>query len=67
MSDELGTGNLTLTPPKAKRKSRKLTWNERQYGAGMVAGVWLGICIGIPLDAVMAIAAKWFVTWLTAW
>lgn len=67
MSDELGTGNLTLTPSKAKRKSRKLTWNERQYGAGMVAGVWLGICIGIPLDAVMAIAAKWFVTWLTAW
>ena len=66
MGDELGTGNLTLTPPKAKRKSRKLTWNERQYGAGLVAGTFIGIAIGVPLDAALAVLAKLFVGWLTA-
>lgn len=57
------------TLPKAKRtrKARKLTWNERQYGAGLVAGIGIGICIGIPLDAALAVLAKWFVTWLTTW
>ena len=67
MGDESGTGNLTLTPPKAKRKSRKLTWNERQYGAGLVAGIFIGIAIGVPLDAALAVLAKLFVGWLTAW
>ena len=59
--------SIGLQPPKRKRKARKLTWNERQYGAGLVAGIGVGICIGIPLDAVLAVAAKWFVTWLTTW
>ena len=54
-------------PPKRTRKARKLTWNERQYGAGLVAGIGVGICIGIPLDAALAVLAKWFVTWLTTW
>lgn len=54
-------------PPKRTRKARKLNWNERQYGAGLVAGIGIGICIGIPLDAALAVVAKVFVTWLTTW
>ena len=67
MSDELGTGNLTLQPPKAKRKSRKLTWNERQYGAGFLNGLWCGIALGFPLAAGVAALCKVFVGWLMAW
>ena len=61
--------SIGVEVPKAKRtrKARKLTWNERQYGAGLVAGIGIGICIGIPLDAALAVAAKVFVTWLTTW
>ena len=52
---------------KRTRKSRKLAWNERQYGAGLVAGIFIGIAIGVPLDAALAVIAKLFVGWLTAW
>lgn len=58
---------VNTLPKKRTRKARKLTWNERQYGAGLVAGIGIGICIGIPLDAALAVAAKVFVTWLTTW
>ena len=58
---------LLSEPSTRKRKARKLNWNERQYGAGLVAGIGIGICIGIPLDAALAVAAKVFVTWLTTW
>lgn len=61
------SAGLLPEPKKRVRKSRKLTWNERQYGAGLVAGIGIGICIGIPLDAALAVAAKVFVTWLTTW
>lgn len=54
-------------PPKRTRKARKLAWNERQYGAGVIAGIFIGIAIGVPLDAALAVLAKWFVTWLTTW
>lgn len=59
--------SIGLQTPKRTRKARKLNWNERQYGAGLVAGIGIGICIGIPLDAALAVAAKVFVTWLTTW
>ena len=58
---------IPTEPKKRTRKARKLNWNERQYGAGLVAGIGIGICIGIPLDAALAVAAKVFVTWLTTW
>lgn len=69
MSDELGTGNTTLTPPKAKRTrvGRKLTWNERQYGAGFLNGLWCGIALGLPIAAGVAALCKVFVGWLMAW
>lgn len=55
--------------PKAKRtrKARKLTWNERQYGAGFINGLACGIAIGIPLTAGLAALAKVFVGWLFVW
>ena len=53
-------------PKKRTRKARKLAWNERQYGAGLVAGIFIGIAIGVPLDAALAVLAKLFVGWLTA-
>ena len=52
---------------KRTRKSRKLAWNERQYGAGLVAGIFIGIIIGIPIDVAVAILSKMFVNWLIAW
>ena len=54
-------------PKKRTRKARKLAWNERQYGAGLVAGIFIGIAIGVPLDAALAVLAKLFVGWLVAW
>ena len=54
-------------PKKRARKSRKLAWNERQYGAGLVAGISIGIIIGIPIDVAVAILSKMFVNWLIAW
>ena len=54
-------------PKRRTRDSRPLKWYERQYGAGLVAGLSIGVCIGIPLDAVIAITAKWFVGWLMSW
>lgn len=47
------------------RKPRHLKWHERQYGAGLVAGIFIGICIGIPLDVAVAILAKMFVCWVS--
>lgn len=58
---------IPAEPKKRTRKARKLNWNERQYGAGLVAGIGVGICIGIPIDAILAVASKMFVTWLTTW
>ena len=56
------------TPKKKRtRKTRKLAWNERQYGAGLVAGIFIGICIGVPIDAALAVIVKLFVGWLMAW
>lgn len=58
------TNETSDSPKKRTRDSRPLKWYERQYGAGLVAGLSIGVCIGIPLDAAVAVAAKWFVTWL---
>lgn len=54
-------------PKKRTRKARKLTWNERQYGAGFINGLACGIAIGIPLTAGLAALAKVFVGWLFVW
>ena len=53
--------------PRKKRESRKLTWNERQYGAGFINGMWCGIAVGFPLAAGVAALCKVFVGWLMAW
>ena len=53
--------------PRKKREGRKLTWNERQYGAGFINGVWCGIAVGFPLAAGVAALCKVFVGWLMAW
>ena len=58
---------LSDLPKKRTRKARKLAWNERQYGAGVIAGIFIGIAIGVPLDAALAVLAKMFVGWLMAW
>ena len=57
---------IPAEPKKRTRKARKLAWNERQYGAGLVAGIFIGIAIGVPLDAALAVLAKLFVGWLVA-
>ena len=57
---------IPAEPKKRTRKARKLAWNERQYGAGLVAGIFIGIAIGVPIDAALAVLAKLFVGWLTA-
>lgn len=49
---------------KRTRDARKLKWWERQYGAGFVAGFWLGVVAGFPLAAGVAAVCKVFVTWL---
>lgn len=77
MSMEEMAENIGLPPPpdeipldgiqpeaRRTRNARPLKWYERQYGAGFVAGLWIGIAIGVPLDAILAVAAKWFVMWL---
>ena len=63
------TDEITIPaePKRRTRKSRKLAWNERQYGAGLVAGIFIGIIIGIPIDVAVAILSKMFVNWLIAW
>ena len=53
--------------PKRTRKARKLTWNERQYGAGFINGLWCGIAVGFPLAAGVAALCKLFVGWLMVW
>lgn len=53
--------------PRKKREARKLTWNERQYGAGFINGMWCGIAVGFPLAAGVAALCKVFVGWLMAW
>lgn len=58
---------MPIPKPRRTRKARKLAWNERQYGAGLVAGIFIGLCIGVPLDAALAVLAKLFVGWLMAW
>lgn len=52
--------------PKARRtrKARRLTWKERQYGAGFINGLLCGIGLGIPLAMAIAVLSKWFVDWL---
>ena len=73
MAEQVGLPPLDdeiLIPAEQKkrtRKARKLAWNERQYGSGLVAGIFIGIAIGVPLDAALAVLAKLFVGWLTAW
>ena len=66
-ADEEISESIGLQKPKRVRKSRKLAWNERQYGAGLVAGISIGIIIGIPIDVAVAIISKMFVNWLIAW
>lgn len=58
--------SIGVEPTKAKRtrKARRLTWKERQYGAGFINGMWCGIGLGLPLAMVIAAVAKWFVDWL---
>ena len=46
------------------REARKLHWYERQYGAGWVCGFWIGIVVGFPLAAGVAVLCKVFVVWL---
>ena len=53
--------------PRKKRESRKLTWNERQYGAGFINGVWVGIAAGFVVVPIVAAACKLFVGWLFTW
>lgn len=43
---------------KRARDSRKLKWYERQYGAGFVAGLWVGVTLGTPLAFVIYQVAK---------
>lgn len=50
--------------PRKKREARKLAWNERQYGAGFINGVWVGIAAGFVIMPLMAAACKLFVDWL---
>lgn len=57
-------GEIVGKAPKRKRDSRKLTWNERQYGAGFINGVWVGIAAGFVLVPIVAAACKLFVDWL---
>lgn len=54
----------TLPKTRRTRKARRLTWKERQYGAGFINGMWCGIGLGLPLAMVIAAVAKWFVDWL---
>ena len=65
--DEEIDESIGLQKPKRVRKSRKLAWNERQYGAGLVAGISIAILIGIPIDVAVAILSKMSVNWLIAW
>lgn len=53
--------------PRKKREGRKLTWNERQYGAGFINGVWVGIAAGFVVVPIVAAACKLFVGWLFTW
>lgn len=67
---ELGLGYIppeeteTPTPKQRTRKARKLAWNERQYGAGFIHGLWCGIGLGMPLAAGVATLCHYFVGWL---
>lgn len=54
----------TLPKTRRTRKARRLTWKERQYGAGFINGMWCGIGLGLPLAIVIAAVSKWFVDWL---
>ena len=72
MSEELSAegmvsevGEIINNAPKhKKREARKLAWNERQYGAGFINGVWVGIAAGFVIMPLMAAACKLFVDWL---
>lgn len=50
--------------PKRTRKARKLAWNERQYGAGFIHGVWAGLAAGTIVVPLIAAGCKLFVEWL---
>lgn len=58
---------LNNAPKRKKREARKLTWNERQYGAGFINGVWVGIAAGFVVVPIVAAACKLFVGWLFTW
>ncbi len=65
-----GVGVPTIPLPKKprkKREGRKLTWNERQYGAGFINGIWVGITAGFVVVPLVAVACKLFVGWLMVW
>jgi len=66
IAESIGVEPPKAKPPKAKRtrKARRLTWKERQYGAGFINGLLCGIGLGLPLAMVIAAVAKWFVDWL---
>lgn len=66
MVAEVGT-ILNSAPKRRKREARKLTWNERQYGAGFINGVWVGIAAGFVVVPIVAAACKLFVGWLFTW
>lgn len=66
MVAEVGT-ILNSAPKRKKRDARKLTWNERQYGAGFINGVWVGIAAGFVVVPIVAAACKLFVGWLFTW
>jgi len=57
----------TPKKPRKKREGRKLTWNERQYGAGFINGIWVGIAAGFVVVPIVAAACKLFVGWLFTW
>lgn len=57
----------TPKKPRKKREARKLTWNERQYGAGFLNGLWCGIAAGFVIVPLVAVACKLFIGWLMAW
>lgn len=60
-------GEIIGKASKKKRQNRKLTWNERQYGAGFINGVWVGVSAGFVIVPAVAVACKWFMIWLFKW
>jgi hypothetical protein len=59
--DKAEDGTLT------KKRSKKLKWHERQYGAGWIHGFWVGIAAGVPLAVVLAIMSKVLIDWFMSY